>query len=134
MSSRHVEEGAGREYADPRDHSCSWCAKTVYSGRLTQRQMMSGPMWLCQTCDEREFPPRGSNRAAIRMLAFAIERHGRYLSQYRVARWEYVAARRTLTPQPELDRLLVTAIGFRARWTCLDEAIVAAERRLEVAA
>jgi hypothetical protein len=134
MSSRHAEEGAGREYADLRDHSCSWCAKTVYSGRLTQRQMMSEPMWLCQTCDEREFPPRGRNRAAIRMFAIADERRSLYLNQYQAARQNYVAARRTLTPEPELDRLLVTAIGFRARWSTLDEAIVAAERRIEVAA
>lgn len=53
MSSRHVEEGAGREYVDPRDYSCDYCSKTIYGGLLHQVTLGRSISWLCPTCFDR---------------------------------------------------------------------------------
>lgn len=51
MSSRHVEEGAGREYADPRDATCDYCGKVVYTGLLHQSKFGKNSLaWLCDEC------------------------------------------------------------------------------------
>ena len=54
MSSRHMEEGAGAEYADPRDSWCDRCGKTIYRGRLYPQTMSGTTEWLCSACVQRD--------------------------------------------------------------------------------
>jgi hypothetical protein len=54
MSSRHVEEGAGAEYVDPRDFTCDYCARTVYQDVLRTVNIGGSLSHLCPTCHERQ--------------------------------------------------------------------------------
>jgi hypothetical protein len=52
LSSRHVEQGAGAEYADPLDGFCDHCSKTVY--KLYRYPLSGNRNYLCTECVERE--------------------------------------------------------------------------------
>jgi len=52
--SRHVEPGAGAEYADPRDGHCDLCGHTIYSGLLHQQKHGGSIAWLCSDCVARQ--------------------------------------------------------------------------------
>jgi hypothetical protein len=54
LASRHPEEGAGREYADPKDYSCDRCGHTIYGGLLRQVIKDWRVWWLCEACWRRE--------------------------------------------------------------------------------
>lgn len=53
MSSRHPEPGAGAEYADPRDSSCDYCGRTIYTGLLHQITLGGSLSWQCSECFAR---------------------------------------------------------------------------------
>lgn len=52
--SRHVEEGAGAEYADPRDYTCDYCARMTYRGLLHQVNLGGSISMLCDSCFQRQ--------------------------------------------------------------------------------
>ena len=42
-----------REYVDPRDYTCDYCART-YGGLLHQVNLGGSISWLCETCYQRQ--------------------------------------------------------------------------------
>ena len=58
MSSRHVEAGAGEEYAsteyvNPADTFCDVCLKTIYDGSLRAENQGGSIAFVCGNCRAR---------------------------------------------------------------------------------